>query len=260
MSTAQQSFTPVFSSEVDESQLSKPISKLAILAFVLGLLGLLAPLTNFFFPLAVGAAILGIAGSIILGSKSASQGGSFLANAGMFLGLASAIWSGLAAKNARDYTASHASDFAAYFLETLADGEFYKATELQLPAGGRQLPGLSLKDYYESYTGSISDDALKGASGGSPDPRAVAKRRMVDLRESEIAKYAAKYPNAKWNYEALMDEIHIRANLKRINVLMSNSEVPADKIEVVLERQEYQDDQGKLIAEWYVKDSKLVRK
>lgn len=259
MSTAQRSFTPVFSSEVDESQLNKPVSKLALAAFVLGLLGLLAPLTNLFFPFALGAAILGIAGSITLGSKSSSQGGTLLANVGMFLGIASAIWSGLAAKNARDNTAAHASDFAAYYLEILADGEVYKATELHLPAGGRQLPGLSLNDYYESYSGSISDDALKGATGGSPDPRAVAKRRMVDLRESEPAKYAAKYPNATWKFVALKDEIYLRGNLKRINVLMSNSEVPTDKIEVVLERQEYQDDKGKLIAEWYVKDTKLVR-
>ena len=259
MSTAQRSFTPVFSSEVDDSQLSKPVSKLAVAAFVFGLLGLLAPLTNLFFPFALGAAMLGIAGSIILASKSASQGGMLLANVGMFLGIASAIWSGLAAKNARDNTAAYASDFAAYYLETLADGEAYKATELHLPAGARQLPGLSLKDYYEAYSGSISDEVLKGAAGAAPDPRAVAKRRMVDLRESEVAKYLAKYPNATWKFVALKDEIYLRGNLKRINVHTSNSEVPTDKIEVVLERQEFQDDQGKSIAEWYVKDTKLVR-
>lgn len=256
MSTAQRSFTPVFSSEVDESQLSKPISKLAVAAFVLGLLGLLAPLTNFFFPVALGAAMLGIVGSIILASKSATQGGMLLANIGMFLGIASAIWSGLAAKHARDNTAAYASDFAAYYLETLADGEVYKATELHLPAGGRQLPGLSLKDYYEAYSGSISDEVLKGATG-SPDPRAVAKRRMVDLRESEVAKYLAKYPNATWKFVALKDEIYLRGNLKRITVHMSNSEVPTDLMEVVLERQEFEDDQGKSVAEWYVKDTKL---
>lgn len=258
MSTAQTTIRPAFSSEVeDEALLSKPISKIAIASFVLGLSGLLAPLSPVFLPVALVATLLGLGSSVMLARKSSNQSGGWLANAGLVLGLTCSVWSGLSSKLTRERTAEQAGQYAAHFVETLAKGEFYKAAELQIPPGARQLPGLDLKEYYESYQGSTSDDVLKGANG-SPDPRAIAKRRYVDLKEHLVTRYAAKYPQASWKLVQLVDDIYFRNNLRRINVILCNSEKPADKVEVVLERQEFQE-KGKALADWYVKDLRMIR-
>lgn len=254
MSTVTSSPRPVFSSEIEEPLLVKPVSKLAVLAFVMGLVSLFTPLTVALLPISIIAAVVGLAASIITSSGAAS--GAWLANVGMFVGIVTSLWTGVSSRNQRLATEENAGNYANYFLELLADGEIYKATELQLPSGGRQLPGLDLKDYYESYTGSVSDEVLQSRKG-TPDPRAVAKRRMIDLREGELAKYVRKYPNAKWNFVKLQKDNYLRGNLRRMEVWVSNSEKPADKIAVVLERQEYSDE-DKRIADWYVKEAKLV--
>lgn len=259
MSTAQPTIRPAFTSEVeDEELLSKPISKIAIASFVLGLVGLIAPLTPMFLPVAVVAALLGLGSSIMLASRNSTQSGSWLANAGLVLGLTCSIWSGLSSKLARENIAKQAGDYASHFVGLLVKGEFYKAAELQIAAGARQLPGLDLKEYYEAYQGSISDEVLKGGGGGPPDPRGIAKRRMVDLREHSVTQYVKRYPKASWDYVALVNDLYFRNNLRRINVILCNSEQPEDKIEVVLERQEFSEE-GKVKADWYVKDLRMVR-
>lgn len=256
MSTAS-NIRPVFTSEVEEEVLSKPLSKIAMASLGLGIVSLVAPLASLFLPVAIVAALLGLIASISLASRNSTQTGAWMANVGLLLGLTCAIWSGISSKILRDRVAQQAADYSRNYLQLIANNELYKACELQLSVPNRQLPGLDLKEYYESYEGSISDETMHGGVG-SPPPQAIAKRRVVDLRANSLVRYLQSNSSAKWNLDALLRDFYIRSNFRTITVLLSNSEKPSDRIQVTLERQEYEDE-GKLVADWNIKSAILIQ-
>lgn len=258
MSTASSANRPALSSEIEEPLLAKPISKLALLTLVLGIFCLLIPIAPGLLAVGIVTTVIGLVTSFLLARNGSQHTGGWAANLGLFLAISTATWGFFSSKQHRESTGELAGKFAANFLETLAKGHVYQAAELQLPTGNRLLPGLDAQQYYESYQGSVSDDMMNGRAGGSPDPRALAKRRLIDLRESTAAKYLQKYPNATWVYESILQEVFLRNNIKRVKVLMSNSESPNQKLTVLLERQEYVNNDGQAIADWFVKETNLI--
>lgn len=252
MSTSPTTIKPVFSTAEEEPLLSKPVSKLAILSLVLGVVGLLTPITGALTPIAIAATLLGLVSSFQLSRPNSISSGGWIANSGLFLGLLSLSWFGIANKTSRDQMAEHGSKFAIHFLENLAAGNIYVAAELQQPLQSRQLAGLDLAAYYESLP-----EIVEQSENSSPDPKMLAKMRITDLRKHQVTKYAQQFPKAKWIYTKL-DRVSYNAyNMQTIVVVLSNSEDQQRQIAVTLERQFFEEE-GKAKANWYVKQMKLL--
>ena len=247
---------PVFSEQYQEETLSRPISKLAIVSLILGLLGLLSLLTGWFLPASLAAICFGVVASLLIARNQNELSGKWPAQLGIFLGTTAAIWSTMVSKQSHDRMAELSGQYASYYLELLAKGEIYKAAELELPVGARLLPGMDLKQYYHAYTGAVTNDALQANESG-PDPKAIAKRRLQDLIKNPVTKYVQQKPNATWKLMGIANNRYLEANIRRISVLMADSQAPEEKIEVVLERQEF-DDKGQWTADWTVKATRLL--
>jgi hypothetical protein len=255
MSTSSASIKPVFSTAEEEPLLNKPVSKLAILSMILGMVGVLSPITGALLPVPLAAAVLGLVGSYQLSRQSCTQSGAWMANVGLFMGLLCFSWSGISTKADRDNLAKNGAEFASYFLKTLAEGKIYVAAELQQPFAGRQVAGLDLKSYYEAYDDS-KDPQLEG-DGGEPNDKLLAKKKVVDLRKHPVSTYVRGYPNANWVLYRIEEIAYKQQNTQSVVVILVNSEDSSGRIAVSLERQKLEES-GRTVADWHVKDMRLL--
>jgi hypothetical protein len=177
-----------------------------------------------------------------------------MANVGLFLGLLSVSWTYISTKEELKQFGQSGGEFAEHFLETLADGDVYSAAELQQPLNGRQLAGIDLKAYYESYKGK-SDVPLTEA--GAPDPKMLAKSVASDLKKHAVTKYVAQYPNAKWPFSHLHHVAYNPGNTQMVQVVVFNSEDRSQRLLVALQRI-VSDEAGAKKAGWCVRDMKLL--
>jgi hypothetical protein len=245
---------PAFSSVEEEPVLSKPVSKLAIASVILGLFGMLTPFTGALVAIPMVAAVLGLVGSVLLSLKNSTHSGLAMANAGLFLGLLSYSWTYISTATEHKQLEQSGGEFAGHFLETLADGDVYSAAELQQPFPSRQLAGIDLKAYYESFKGSPESVMAEGAA---PDPKMLAKSRLDQLRNHPVTKYVSRFPNAKWPLSHLQDVDHNPGNTQFVKVVVLNSEDQSNGVLITLQRMvtEFEGDQR---ATWCVRDMKLL--
>ncbi len=153
-----------------------PLSRMAILTLVLGLVSLLAILTSVLLPLCV--ITIGV-GAVTLWHtiRDPSIRGTGLAQAGLAMGILSAAWSLSALKGEQKYLYEVAGRHAAEFLDVLSSGQKYLALELLRKEPDRQITGTDLQKYYENADmeikdfadGFLSEEATKWVMDQGPD-------------------------------------------------------------------------------------------
>ena len=150
MSASELSDRPAFqSADIAMGQDRVPVSTMAILSFVLGIISLLVLLSILFIPLCILAVILGTI-SIVRIAYDSEIGGKRLAQIGLGLGIMSATWSITAQYGQSKYLVDHAGNYAAEFLYLLSAGKKYEALELKRMEPERQITGTNLEAYYQN--------------------------------------------------------------------------------------------------------------
>jgi cytochrome c biogenesis protein CcdA len=137
-----------------------PFSKLAIVSLMIGLVSLVSPISFYLLPISLIAIGLG---ALVLWqlSRDKGLGGSYLAQAGLGLGIISTVWCLTASIGTAAYLHKEAARNAKLYLELLSQGEVYQALELHVPKQNRQIAGTDLASHYRSKTGEKADLALE---------------------------------------------------------------------------------------------------
>lgn len=171
MSAAETSESSAFQNlEPVGSEDAPPISRLAVLALVIGIVSLLASLSVTLLPISLVAIALGCVAAIQVW-RSEYLGGLTLAQLAIGLGLLSTVWSVSAANGVNEYLYSNAADNAKIFLETLSAGKPYEAQELRRTEVDRQITGTDLEAFYSTRIEAELDDVMSFIN--SNDTKAV---------------------------------------------------------------------------------------
>ena len=210
-----------------------PPSRLAIFAFVAGLVSLLAPLSVLLLPLSVIAIAIGLV-VVIQQLRDSASTNSWFANAGLGLGLASAAWTITATTSKADYIVAEASINAIQFVETLASGKTYEALELTHAMGDRQITGTDLAQYYESRTEEEEKDKIQ---------------MFID---NPATKLVQQYPDATWKVEKVVQLKRPSSALHMVTLLIRNAENPEAQVSVELQRNLISENNGESVAYWNV--------
>lgn len=145
---------PIFASEETEylESTTGPLSKVAVISFVLGLLSCLTTLSINLVVIAILAVAMGI-GAYWQVSRQPGSRGQTLALLGISLGLGFAIWSvaNLYFRNSHLYQIS--GQFSQHFLQLISKNELLPAYELMQPEPTRQVAGTSLEEHYKRIEG-----------------------------------------------------------------------------------------------------------
>ncbi len=206
MSTVQMPERPVFNS-LDpslEAELAPPISSLAIVALVLGVLSLTAGLSVFIFPFAIFVAVL-CAILIWRLSTDSTVSGIRLAQIGLFCSLLGGAWGVTTAKLTDTYYYSHASEHAKLFLQTLSAGKQYEAFELTQREPERQVTGTDIETHYKSIMATdypVRTDMSKPEDMPSAETmkNSHAKEELVEFLDAASTKEVMTHgKDAKWN-------------------------------------------------------------
>lgn len=128
-----------------------PISKLAILSCLLGIVSLVALLAPPAAVVSVLAIVIGLLAAF-LGSAS-----SRMTHIGIGLGALTAVWPTVSMNQKNQYVYQEAGKAAEHFLELLASGKKYEAIELSEMEMDRQITGTDLSKYYGSKEGEDRD-------------------------------------------------------------------------------------------------------
>lgn len=204
MSHTELSQRPVFHESLDAVALSDrpPFSRLAVVAFVAGLLSLFAVFSTIILPLAMLSLGLGVVVVWKL-SRNTAIGGSWLAQLGLGLSALAIVWSIVARVGMEHYMYAQAGQHAEVLLETLSTGNVYEALELKQPEVGRQMAGTNLEGYYK----------------GLPEQEKYA---VEEFLESPVTKAVmAAGPQADWQFEKGAGVMQ-RENKTFVNVDMAN--------------------------------------
>lgn len=128
-----------------------PVNKVAIVAFILGIIGLISLLA----PTMISVAIL----AIVVGFIAVAMGGaaSRLAYIGIGLGALAAVWASVSTQQKNNYMYTEGAKVAEHFLAVLGGGDPYLAFELTQMEMDRQITGTDLKAYYSSLAGEDLD-------------------------------------------------------------------------------------------------------
>jgi hypothetical protein len=229
---------PAFRNLDVENELDRPpYSKLAIVSLMVGLVSLVSPISFYLLPISLIAIGLGALVMWQL-SRNNGLGGSYLAQAGLGLGIISAVWCLTGSLATSAYLHAAAARNAKLYLELLSQGEVYQALELHVPKRNRQIAGTDLASHYRSKRGERADLAL-------------------EILESETTKsVVAAGPGTQWEYHRGLD-IRSDRSVQSIFVQMRNVAKPSQIVNVFLTRRFYVDDQGQRVAFWNVDRTSL---
>lgn len=205
MSLSDLSQRPVFHDTQDAVALSDrpPFSRLAVVAFVTGLLSLFAAFSTIVLPLAMLSLGLGVVVVWKL-SRDTAIGGSWLAQLGLGLSALAIVWSISARVGKERYMYELASEHAKLMLDTLSSGKIYEALELKHPEVGRQLTGTNLEEHYKAL----------------PEQQRMAVDEF--LNNSTTQAVIAAGPQADWQFEKGVGVVQ-RENQTYVNVEFVNA-------------------------------------
>lgn len=197
MSTEIAPKTPIFGSEESEYLLpnAPPLSVFAVISLLLGLVSSLSILSITLILLPVLAIAIGCVASLQL-ARNDNYRGRWMANTGLGLGLAFAIWTVTATQLRDQRLYSAAAEFSTHALKLLAENKRYEVYELTQPESRRQLASANLAEHYEALQGEAKDsfetffkDPLVQqvfSRGSSPDWRFVRGNRIVPIAQGEM--------------------------------------------------------------------------
>lgn len=229
---------PAFRNLDVENELDRPpISKLAIASLMVGVVSLVSPISFYLIPISLIAIGLG---AVVLWklSRDKALGGSYLAQAGLGLGVVSSAWCLTASLGTAAYLHHEAARNAKIYLELLSKGDVYQALELHVPQQSRQIAGTDLASYYRARKGEEDEQSN-------------------DILESEATKLVvASGSDTQWEYHRGLD-IRADRNVQTILVQMHNASKPSQIVNVVLTRRFYVDETGQRVAFWSVERTSL---
>ncbi len=134
-----------------------PVSRLAVVALVGGILSLLASLSTLWLPLAILAC--GLSAVVVWKlTRHDELGGMWMAQLGLVLSTAAIAWSLTATSGRENYLYGEAANHAKVFLDVLSSGAKYEALELRRFENERQLTGTNLAAFYSKQTAEEASD------------------------------------------------------------------------------------------------------
>lgn len=227
---------PIFASEENEYivPVRPPISRLAILALVLGLISVLVVINIEMITLPVLAITFGLIAYWQV-SRDESIRGSSLALVGLGLGLAFATCAVTAQKLRDRYLFQAASQCAKHYLETLSGGKVLEAFELTHPEMERQVAGSSLEEHYKNVDGDT-------------------KAALESYRQSpKIVEINKRGPGGDWRL--LRGESVVKTRNRDMTIvirMIDATQSPVKEYSVSLERSLIQKSSAASSASWHV--------
>lgn len=155
-----------------------PVSRLAIIALILGCFSVLTPLTNVFMLACALAISLGTIAWIKIANNPALSG-ILPAQIAVALGFGAALWAVTATSGRNHYMYVHAAEHAAVFLEHLSAEKRYEALELLVTEADRQITGTDLEAYYNG-----EEERKQNADGFLND-----EPTLLVFQEGKVAKW-----------------------------------------------------------------------
>ncbi len=221
-------------SESNESNDRPPLSILAVIAFVAGLLSLVAPFSFALLPLSFVAVGLG---ALVCWQLSGNRhvAGIRWAFTGLTLGVGSAVWCLTASLSTNNYLFELAGSNAKVYLELIGEGKIYEALELHVTKGQRQIAGTDLKAYYDSKTDESGEMILD----------------IIDAPGTKAVEGIG--PKASWS---LLRGVDVRTvnidSTQYVTVEMVNDLEPAVSAQVTLSRRFFVTPDGQRTAWWSI--------
>ncbi len=220
---------------------SAPVSRLAIIACVLGVVSLATAFSTSLLPLSM---ITAAFSAVVIWRLSTDQSasGMWLAQVGLTFAVLGAAWVIAATWTRNDYLYRAATPHAQTFLNLLSAGNSYQAYELTKSEGSRQISGTDLQAYYENLADYIAKDQVKTFL------EAASTREIMSHGE-----------NAKWEF---VRGESVNGNVQfRIKLVMANTAQPAKKkIAISLSRENLPPTLGpSTTAVWHVNDVEVVK-
>ncbi len=224
--------------EIDSNDLP-PISRLALVGMILGILSLIAVLSPPLLPLAV-LAVCANAIAVVRLIIDKSKGGIRLGQIGLGLSvLATSIV--VTALISRDsYLYSHAETHAKTFLNLLSSGKMYEAFELTRPEYDRQIAGTDLAQYYQQVENMTPPPPNGEQTGNMPSAQSMqdtqTRERLVEFKSAATtAAIMAAGKNANWTL-VRGNGIAGPSDAFRVNVVMTDASNPTKNVNLLLFR------------------------
>ena len=243
MSAVQIPNRPVFNSLEPglDTDLTPPVSGLAIVATILGIASLSAALSVNAVPFAIVVAVLCAVLTWRL-SGDPTVSGLRLAQAGLCCSVVGATW-GLTAKNVTEaYYYSQAAEHAKVFLQTLSVGKKFDAFELMQPEPSRQVTGTDIEAHYNGLISaslpvrtemSMPEDMPSGETMKNSHAKEELEEFLSTASTKEIMSHGQ---GAKWEFVRGAGVARMSNNVNRISVVMVDKSNPAKKYSVELNR------------------------
>jgi hypothetical protein len=269
MSTVHYPERPAFNSLEPglDSDVAPPVSNLAIICMVLGILSLTAAISVSIAPFAVVVAVLSAVMTWRL-SWDSSLSGLRLAQIGLCCAVIGCTWSFTAKRMTEAYLYKQAAEHAKLFLETLSAGKKYEAFELTQEEALRQVTGTDIEAHYQNLISTV-----------------LPKRAEMSSPEEMPSPETMKQSQAKGDLEAFLNEPITKELLERggdsewifvrgagiarkggstvlVSVVMVDKARPSKSYEVELKRDTggYVKEAGKPpVAMWDINTTKAVK-
>jgi len=269
MSSLQIPERPVFNSIEPglESDLTPPVSSLAVLAMLLGIFSLTAALTVSIVPFAIVVAVLCAVLTLRL-SWDPAVGGLRLAQIGLCFAVIGCTWGLTATRLTEAYYYSQASEHAKLFLQTLSAGKEFDAFELTQPEPDRQVTGTDIEAHYKEVMStstptrsqmSMPKDILSSETLKSSRSKEALEEFLSTSNTKEIISHGK---DAKWDFVRGEEVVRMTSSVNRISIVMVDSANPSKKYQVSMNRVigQYVSKPGKSsVAIWDVNKLKAVK-
>jgi hypothetical protein len=247
MSTLQVPERPAFNSLEPglDTDLTPPVSSLAVLAMVLGIFSLVAAITVSVVPFAIVVAVL-CAVLIWKLSWDTGVGGIRLAQIGLWCSVFGATWGLTTTRLSEAYFYSQAAEHAKLFMQTLSAGKQYEAFELTQPETNRLVTGTDIVAHYEGLM--ASDLPTRSAmmmpedmGQEMPSPETMKNSQAKESLETFLITPSTKEvmahgKDADWNFVRGESVLRMDITTHRIDVVMVDKTNTSKKYLVSMNR------------------------
>jgi hypothetical protein len=230
--------------EIDSQELEvAPISPLAIVTLLLGIVSLLSIISPQLVVLSIFALLAGLIVVVLL-LRDRKVAGIVLAQIGLGLGVLSTAWA-VSSTSIRDaHLYQEAEKNAKVFLQLLSEGDTYRSFELKLEENDRQIAGTNLNLYYEQLlnsapvpvnirAGSVEKDMPSAQSMRDGQMQTAFQEFIAESSTGEILSHGK---SAKWELARRGGVASPASHLHRIKVIMVDMQKPERNINVQLLR------------------------
>ncbi len=239
MSTLHMPERPVFNSLEPglDTDLTPPISPLAVVAMVLGIFSLTAAITVSVVPFAIIVALLCAFLTWKL-SRDSTVGGVRLAQIGLCCAVLGSTWGLTATQLTRSFYFLHAGENAKTFLQLLSAGKQLEAFELTQPEANRQVTGTDVEAHYKGLIKEASEMSASAKSSAEDNMRGpTVSDKVEDFLASLTTKEIMSHgKDAQWNFVRGVDIVRVNSTSNRVTVLMVDSAEPSKKFQVSMNR------------------------